>query len=306
MKPNHSMIPTVALAAGLMLAGCSDNSPVAPDGAGGPSFDRNAPTYSFTTIEVPGARSTNPQGINGDGHIVGGFTDAMGRQHGFLLRDGGFTQIDVPGAGRTAARGIGPDGDIVGNYAMPGDGPVVSYGYRRSESGELTLLEFPGYLHTIPQRILPDGTVIGCAHNNDTMDSMVGVEIGKRGNNPISAFASMTNGATPDLGRMVGLYTNMDTGVGEGFLIEDGVFTALMVPGSFATNAWDMNPRGDIVGVFQDAAGVHGFVLTADGYTTINVPGATATRVFGINARGDLVGTYVLGGKTFGFLAQRV
>ena len=79
-----------------------------------------------------------------------------------------------------------------------------------------------------------------------------------------------------------------------------------LYPGSSFTAAWDINPRGDIVGVFQNAAGVHGFVLTADGYTTIDYPGATATRVFGINARGDLVGAYVLGGKTFGFLARRV
>jgi probable HAF family extracellular repeat protein len=305
MKLVHSF-PTVALATVLMLAGCSETNPVAPDGDGGPSFNRNAPTYSFTTIEVPNSRATNAQGINGDGHIVGGFTDASGRQHGFQLRDGVFTQIDVAGAGRTAARGIGPTGDIVGNYAMAGDPAVVSYGFRRSESGEMTLLEFPAHLHTIPQRILPDGTVLGCAHNNDNMESMVGIDVGKRGNNAISAFASMNNGATPDLKRIVGLYTNMDTGGGEGYLIEDGVFTPLVVPESFFTAAWDINPRGDIVGVFQDAAGVHGFILTTSGYTTINVPGAAATRVFGVNAGGDLVGAYVLGGKTYGFLAQRM
>lgn len=301
-----SPFPVVALATLLMMGACSEFNPVAPEGSARPSLDRNAPAYTFTTIQFPNSRATNPQGINADGHVAGAFTDAAGRQHGFLLRDGVFTQIDVPGAGRTFARGIGPDGDIVGTYAMPGDASVVTYGFRRSESGELTLLEFPGYLHMIPQRILPDGSVVGCAHNNDMMDSMVGIEIGNRGNNAISAYASMSNGATPDLGRVVGLHTDMETGRGEGFLIDDGVFTSLLVPGSLFTAAWDMNPRGDIVGVFQDGVGVHGFVLTNAGYTTVDFPGATATRVFGINARGDLVGTYVLGGRTFGFLAQRM
>ena len=305
MKLKH-LVSTVALAISVLLAACSDSTPVAPDATAGPSFDRNTPTYTFTTIQFPNARATNAQGINSDGHIAGAFTDAGGRQHGFLLRDGVFTQIDVPGAGRTFARGIGPEGDIVGTYARDGDPAVVSYGFRRSESGELTLLEFPGYLHMIPQRILPDGSVVGCAHNNDMMDSMVGIEISKRGSNAISAYASMSNGATPDLGRIVGLYTDMETGRGEGYLIDEGVFTPLLVPGSLFTAAWDMNPRGDVVGVFQDAAGVHGFVRTSAGYTTIDFPGATATRVFGVNARGDLVGAYVLGGRTFGFLAHRM
>jgi uncharacterized membrane protein len=302
IRPSFS---AVALTTCFMLAGCSDSTPVAPEGAARPSFDRDEPTYTFTTIQFPNSRATNPQGINGDGDMAGAFTDASGRQHGFLLRDGVFTQIDVPGAGRTFARGIGPDGDIVGTYAMTGDPGVVTYGFRRSESGELTLLEFPGYLHIIPQRILPDGTVVGCAHNDDMMDSMVGMEIGKRGNNTISAYASMSNGATPDLGRIVGLYTEMESGRGEGYVIEDGVFAPLLVPGSLFTSAWDINPRGDIVGAFQNAVGVHGFVRTNAGYTTIDFPGATATRVFGINARGDLVGAYVLGGRTLGFLAQR-
>ena len=68
-----------------------------------------------------------------------------------------------------------------------------------------------------------------------------------------------------------------------------------------------MNPRGDIVGVFRDAALVfHGFVRTDAGFTPIDFPGATATRAFGINARGDVVGTYVAGGVTHGFRAVRV
>ncbi|MEX1187117.1 MAG: hypothetical protein WEA80_11050 [Gemmatimonadaceae bacterium] len=72
------------------------------------------------------------------------------------------------------------------------------------------------------------------------------------------------------------------------------------------TAAWDVNPRGDIVGVFRDGAGFHGFIWNEAGPTTIDFPGAAATRAFGVNARGDVVGTYVMGGVTRGFLAARV
>jgi hypothetical protein len=41
------------------------------------------PTYSFTTLDVPGASNTYPQGINNSGQIVGSYSDGAG-QHGFL------------------------------------------------------------------------------------------------------------------------------------------------------------------------------------------------------------------------------
>ena len=40
-------------------------------------------SYTFTTIDVPGARSTIPYGINTAGQIVGTF-DAVTRSDGFL------------------------------------------------------------------------------------------------------------------------------------------------------------------------------------------------------------------------------
>ena len=50
------------------------------------------PTHGFlwshgdlTTIDFPGARGTAALGINEEGDIVGGYTDASGRPRGFLL-----------------------------------------------------------------------------------------------------------------------------------------------------------------------------------------------------------------------------
>jgi uncharacterized membrane protein len=73
---------------------------------------------AFTNIDVPGASSTEAQGISLEGDIVGHF-NAKG-QHGFLLSKGVFTTIDVPGASSTAAQGINPKGDIVGEFNAKG------------------------------------------------------------------------------------------------------------------------------------------------------------------------------------------
>ena len=97
----------------------------------------------------------------------------------------------------------------------------------------------------------------------------------------------------------------MMTGRGEGYVIEDGLFTPFAVPGSISTAAWDVNPRGQIVGVYIDAANrVHGFLRDDDVYLTLDVPGASVTRAFGINAAGEVVGAFVdTAGMTRPFLA---
>jgi uncharacterized membrane protein len=295
--------------AALPLTGCSGDALTAPVPRSPllkPNFDRTAGAFDFTTIDVTGATTTAPQGINASGDIVGSYV-AGGVTRGFLLKNGSVETIEVPGALLTVARGIGPGGEIVGNYRPPNAASFVSFGFRRRPDGKFDPVSFPGYSHVIPQRVLPNGTVLGCAHENDLMASMVGMRIGSKGTDAISAFASMHNGATPDERRIVGLYANMDAGNrGEGYYIDDGIFTPFLIPGSTSTAAWDVNPRGDIVGVFQNASGTHGFLMSASGYTTIDFAGATATRAFGINARGDIVGTYVQGGVTHGFLARRL
>lgn len=169
----------------------------------------------------------------------------------------------------------------------------------------------PPHISTVAQRILPDGTILGCRHELDQMASMRGIVISRNGSiAELDKFGSMENGGTPDHRRIVGLYYNMDGGIHpEGFLIDDGEFTALVVPGSNNTQAWDINPAGEIIGFYHLAAAAaavfHGFVLRDEQYTTLDVPGATATRARGINSRGDIVGTYIgTDGKNHGFLAS--
>lgn len=266
------------------------------------------PAFYFSEIIVPGAILTNAQGINAGGDVVGIYRDAAGIVRGFVWRRGEVTAIDYPGAAITEARGIGPDGDIIGTYRMPGEPTVNVHGFMLRQDGTFAGLDYPGHTSTIPQRILPNGAILGCRHDHDTMDTMRGVVMMPDGTSAeTDAFASMHNGATPDGSLIVGLFTNMMTGRGEGYVIEEGQFTPFVVPGSNLTSAWDVNPRGEIVGVYRDAANrVHGFVRDGDDYVTLDVPGATTTRAFGINAGGDVVGAFVdAAGRTRAFVATR-
>ena len=74
-----------------------------------------------TTLEVPDAVSTNAQGINARGDVVGIYTDKAGLNTG---SSGGARRVRdhrLPrGAHHGAARGIGPNGEIVGTYQRRG------------------------------------------------------------------------------------------------------------------------------------------------------------------------------------------
>ena len=264
-----------------------------------------AGTLVFTAFDFPGATLTNAQGVNHQGDVVGTFIDAAGQQHGFLRSGGRYRTIDYPNGHLILARGINDAGDIVGTYQRPGEtGGVPAHGFLLTRRGGLFAIDYPGHLNTIPQRILNDGTILGCYHDTDTMGTMHGMMF-QRGFSAMDMGMSMNNGATPDGEYIVGLFMDTD-GRNKAYVMEHDKLSALEVPGALSTNGWDVNPSRVVVGVYTDAAGaVHGFEYDGRAFTRIDAPGAATTRVFGINDRGDVVGNFVdTAGRTHGFVAQ--
>jgi uncharacterized membrane protein len=262
----------------------------------------------YRSIDIPGATLTTAQGVNGRRDVVGWYVNASGT-HGYLLSEGTITTIDYPGAVYTDARGINGHGEIVGAYRMPGEPAVNFHGYRRTRYGEFIPIDFPGHTNTIPQRITNTGLVLGCRHDNDLMATMRGIEINSHNTSEatdISLFASMNNGITPDGSVGVGLYTDMDTGKGRAYLLYGNSVLPFDVPGSTSTAGWDINPEGDVVGVYRDASNkFHGFRWADLRFASIDFPAASATRAFGINWRGDIVGAYVdTANRTHGFIVR--
>ncbi|HEX4684961.1 MAG TPA: hypothetical protein VH277_19735, partial [Gemmatimonadaceae bacterium] len=79
----------LSAAAGLLVTACTDSVPTSPElTAGTASADRLTPTFAFDTIDVPGAVTTTPQGINSAGDVVGFYTDTKKHTHGFVWHDG--------------------------------------------------------------------------------------------------------------------------------------------------------------------------------------------------------------------------
>ena len=70
-------------------------------------------------------------------------------------------------------------------------------------------------------------------------------------------------------------------------------FTTIDFPGARLTIANSINNAGDIVGFYNDAAGVgHGYLLIGGQFFSIDIPGATLTNAVGNNNARAIVGFY--------------
>jgi hypothetical protein len=328
MKPHH--FAAVATATVFTLAACAEN-PVAPASSDigqtalSPSFSRDAArAYKFTRFDVEIAETTYPtipSGINASGVIVGWYFQGTGCPNaptcivrGFIFKDGAFTTVVYRDAltgidaQYTFLRGIGPSGKMVGSYRMAGEPAVNLHGFLLTTAGEFVRVDYPGHINSVAQRILPDGTIIGCYHDTDQMMTMHGTVIDKNGPSAFAMATTMHNGATPNGHRITGFFTDAVTT--RAYVLEGAVFTPFDAPGSVATQAWDMNPSGTIVGLFVDGTATnstHGFVLDRGQFSTIDYPGSVFTDTFGINASGDIVGRFreFTGGPFHGYIATR-
>ena len=293
-------------------------------------------TFVPTTIQYPASTSTAARGINNSGDIVGTYTCPVAcinpvtgetstpGTHGFLLQDGVYTRIDVPGGTNTNARGISEQGTIIGHYRSAG----VTHGFAYSEGNYVYPIDVPAELfdnpgsparHTLPIRMSPQGDIVGCNHEaNLTMTTMHGW-LWRNGRFTVLAtphYPGDTTSRDPDTvnngitstGEIVGFY--LSSGVSY-VADERGIRFTFTVEGDRFTLAWDVNARGDIVGVVGEnrantvgvAVNARGFLRDRRGeYRILEVQSASNTQVFGINTRREIVGQYTDATGTHGFV----
>lgn len=270
------------------------------------------------SIDKPGAVATRAFGINPQGEIVGSYTEA-GVTHGFLLRDGVFTTIDYPDApgaktASTEAWGINARGDIIGRYTVAGRPSVLGFLLRGGHFTDISIPSATGpggkHLITLPTKIGASGEIVGCYHDANALIDMFGYV--QRGSEVLSTFAlpstigpaaTMHNGITPGGGTIVGL-TNIAPGQARGYVLTNNELMYLDAPGSTATNAWDINPTGTVVGQYSAGGRIHGFYWNNDGFVSLDVPNSTMTVARGINPGGQIVGVYNDASGTHGFVTR--
>jgi uncharacterized membrane protein len=197
-------------------------------------------TGHFRVISVPHAKSTQANGLNDHGLVVGCYQNRIGPWRGFVDRRGRFTTLSDPAAGggaKTAAcpQAVNSHGVIVGDYITRAG---VEYGFVYL-AGRFTTIEAPGAGH---------------AKNQGTSANAIN-----------------------DAGTIAGEFTDAHN-VSHGFVLANDKFTVLNDPQGYHrqyTFATGITDTGMVVGSYYDSRSVqHGFSLRNGRYTTINHPGA--------------------------------
>ena len=292
---------------------------------------------TFTTIDFPGAVDTveccsATLNINEQGQIVGGYADASGTGHGFLLKAGKFTTIDFPRAVYTEALGINPRGYIVGEYL---DANMKSHGFLLRPRGFSTI-DGPAATNTFINWINPQGDMVG--GYSDTGGVFHGLLV-RRGVLTTIDFPNASNTFGLGInaqGDIVGQYIDSAGLNAHGFLLSRGKFSTFDFPGAVtavsacnnfgggATYTNGINDKGAIVGGYCGADNqVHGFLLTREEgdeeeligqaeakvtrlkgtFITIDFLHAIFSFTSGLNSEGQIVGGYQsVDGHYHGFL----
>jgi len=253
-----------------------------------------ATDYRYTKIDVPNSSLTILRGINARGDIIGGYNDAGGVSHDFLLRNGVYTNIDYPGGAGTA-RAMNARGDIVGVLDDAGGGHGFLF-----RDGQFTKIDFPGAIATrafginntgdiTGQYTTQSGAVLGFILRDGTFH-----KIHLQDTDVTSAYGAEDSGRVT-VGDIV---LSADSSL-RGFVVNKGVVLLLDPPGTIfpCSHARGINERGDVAGAFgivhnaDECHGPqHGFVFRQGEYDAIDPPGSLDTFVFGINDDGVVVG----------------
>jgi hypothetical protein len=283
-----------------------------------------AQNFTFSTFDVPGADSTDLNGINrhmigpirSQSTIVGSYRD-IGGTHAFSLGPGGLTTLPEPpnsaAAGQcaycrdTEARGISNAGVIVGTYAT--DVPDTTLPFRFF-SGILTDPGSECGYNTEALGVNDQGAIVGACQTAEIWNGVQGTGLG------LYTSASLRLAIGPgfidprarytvissvnDSGLTVGWFTeNLPPwqDLGHGFYMSVGSgfpHTVVDVPNASGTWLTGVNNRNQIVGYYYEGRRYHGFFWPhgAASPITLDYPGAVNTHVMGISDPNPLTGQF--------------
>jgi hypothetical protein len=292
-------------------------------------------TFTYASINVPGAVATEARGINNNGEVVGFYkntscTDSdmvvpdCPNTKGFKLVNGSYIKLMVPGSSRTVIMGVNDYGDLVGFYTKSSDG--TTHGFIWYHQNVVKTIDFPGVANgTIPFGINKAGIVVG---GFGTFPSGGWVWI-----NGTFYHMDPNNGAGPCCEWVTGVSNN---GILSGVVFQSDFFQAWMkestdedfftfpAPGTSNgccdTTGTGVNNNVDMIG-FGGGIGLSGQVGTGwftkhielnevessevtPSFISVAFPKSGSTYPFGLNDKRWIAGAYTDNTGVHGFIAK--
>jgi uncharacterized membrane protein len=257
-------------------------------------------SWTFSSIDVPGAITTAPRGLNDLGVIVGAYLDSAGHNHGFVLQDGTYTTVDDPeGAQGTAAVRINNRGEIVGFYI---DSNQVEHGFFLRK-GVYINFDYPHSAGTEARAINDWRQVVGI-YDTDIRHGF-GVTAGHFKTLDVPGAVQTDPEGINNSGAIVGTYLDSLFAL-HGFSYSDNKLVVIDLPGVEQTWPRGINQCSAIVGSYMDKS-EHGFVLVGKKFVAIDYPGSgpRGSFAYDVNSNGWITGGhYDAAGMLHGYLAK--
>jgi probable HAF family extracellular repeat protein len=271
-------------------------------------------TYSFRKVVFgdPNVSFTQLLGIN-NSDVIAGYHNFQQNQGFTLVLPNSFTGENFPNSMMTQVIGINDRLTTDGFYV---DNSGITHGFFRTSNGKFTTVDYPGsQIATEFNQLLSQNDNYQAAgyYSNSIANTTPDIpytydEVG--GVFHVIMIPGAVGGAQAtginNSGVTCGFFIDANQ-VNHGWIIFNGIFMPLDVPGSTFTQALGLNNRGQVVGAFTDGGGqTHGFVYTIGtaSFQTIDEPqGVGTTIVNGINDAGKLVGFYGTAPINTGFVA---
>lgn len=199
-------------------------------------------------------------GPNDLGQPFGGYTDAAGAQHGFVISGKHVATVDFPGHLNANVDGLNDFGAIAGVYW---DADGVFHGILRRGFGWDTPIDVAGARDTYPLGINDSGEIVGYWDVDPAAThGFYRSANGKISNVDVPGAAATVAFGITDHGQIAGYYTEA-SGAIHGFVESQGKFQTLDLPGAAATIVTAINNFGVVAGEYFDNTGKrHGFIAT--------------------------------------------
>lgn len=248
-------------------------------------FLYNIENRAYTTIDNPYGNYPELTDVNNNGSIVGNNTYESSNSQGYLYQNGLYSNIVPQNALSSVVSGINDLGDVVGSYST--SNKAYGFIYHNSIYSTLKMENDIDSVDTPrPLGINNKGEVVGIYVANTTIDGLATTYLqGFVNSNGIYSTVSVPEGkygtfasGINDSGDIVGVYYLCQDSPAclKSFIYFNGAYTVFEKPGAFATNIYDINNIGQIVGTYIDENMItHGFVATP-----VNVPTPSAFWLF--------------------------
>jgi hypothetical protein len=266
----------------------------------------NAQSFTFQTVKLPGALSTNPVAFGSGNQIVGYEAASTLKVKGFVESGSAVKTVSVAGSVSTELYNYS-NGLYIGQEDAKG-GAIKSF--MTTASGTMSPIVFPGSSDTWAYGINASHTIVG------QYEALVGPvqQIGFSYSNGVFTSIQIPNAVYTnvsginDAGTMVGSYELFSSPTSVGFMLQNGQLTTIAVPGAYETTVMGINNEGEIVGYYSTSpnSGNVGFVYDGTSFTSFTAPGGTSTYAYNVNDAGQVVGFVVGTRGDSGYIATPV